>query len=141
MESVLDALKAMGKVSSVELAARLGMERQQVINELWELHKAGVVTKNGLSWELSGGCDQDSEDVGEMPAPKVTEQHMLSAIGERGALTSDELAVLFGVTSRKVASTLAMATGKGRLIRENQNGRFYYRLPDKKLPEPEIAGK
>ncbi|EJQ4758538.1 DUF1627 domain-containing protein [Salmonella enterica] len=133
MESVLDALKAMGKVSSVELAARLGMKRQQVISELWELHKAGVVTKNGLSWELS-------EDTGEMPAPKVTEQHMLRAIGERGALTSDELAALFGVTSRKVASTLAMAISKGRLIRVNQNGKFRYCIPDDNLPaEPKVA--
>ncbi|WP_052137992.1 DUF1627 domain-containing protein [Citrobacter braakii] len=133
METVLKALESMGKASSIELAARLGMERQQVINELWELQKAGVVTKNGLSWSLSGGCDQDSEDVGEMPAPKVTEQHLLGAIGERGPLTADELAALFSVTSRKVVSALAMATKKSRVHRVAKDGRFRYCLPNQHM--------
>ncbi|EHV4314966.1 DUF1627 domain-containing protein [Salmonella enterica] len=45
---------------------------------------------------------------------------------------------MFGITSRKVTSTLAMATGKGRLIREYQNGRYYYSLPGSvSAPAPE----
>ncbi|RWV02590.1 DUF1627 domain-containing protein, partial [Escherichia coli] len=42
---------------------------------------------------------------------------------------ADELATLFGTTSRKVASTLAMAISKGRLIRVNQGGKFRYCIP------------
>jgi Protein of unknown function (DUF1627). len=86
-----------------------------VISELWELEKAGTVTKNGPSWELSGDSDQESDGIGEMPAPKVTEQHLLGTIEERGPLTANELAALFCVTSRKVASTLAMATKKSHV--------------------------
>ena len=41
METVFDALKAMGKATSVELAARLDISREEVLNELWELKKAG----------------------------------------------------------------------------------------------------
>lgn len=162
METVLKALESMGKASSIELAARLGMERQQVINELWELQKAGVVTKNGMSWALSGCPDQKDEDVGEMSASKVTEQHLLGAIEERGPLTADELAALFSVTSRKVVSTLAMATKKSRVHRVAKDGLFRYCFPNQhvvemldhqeagksepqqeaaKLPAPEITAK
>ncbi|EMR0736689.1 DUF1627 domain-containing protein [Citrobacter braakii] len=162
METVLKALESMGKASSIELAARLGMERQQVINELWELQKAGVVTKNSMSWSLSGCPDQKDEDVGEMSASKVTEQHLLGAIEERGPLTADELAALFSVTSRKVVSTLAMATKKSRVHRVAKDGLFRYCFPNQhvvemldhqeagksepqqeaaKLPAPEITAK
>ena len=36
METVFDALKAMGKATSVELAARLDISREEVLNELWD---------------------------------------------------------------------------------------------------------
>lgn len=35
METVFDALKAMGKATSVELAARLDISREEVLNELF----------------------------------------------------------------------------------------------------------
>ncbi|EEW5719522.1 ORF6N domain-containing protein [Escherichia coli] len=46
METVLHALKAMGKANSVELAARIDISREEVLNELWELKKNGVVGKH-----------------------------------------------------------------------------------------------
>ncbi|EES7787055.1 Lrp/AsnC family transcriptional regulator [Escherichia coli] len=45
METVLHALKAMGKANSVELAARIDISREEVLNELWELKKNGVVKR------------------------------------------------------------------------------------------------
>ncbi|EMV5335629.1 hypothetical protein AACL97_005236, partial [Escherichia coli] len=47
METVFDALKAMGKATSVELAARLDISREEAVNELWELKRKGVVDKTG----------------------------------------------------------------------------------------------
>ncbi|EIZ6005085.1 hypothetical protein MQG51_004834 [Escherichia coli] len=46
METVLHALKAMGKANSVELAARIDISREEVLNELWELKKNGVQREN-----------------------------------------------------------------------------------------------
>lgn len=46
METVFDALKAMGKATSVELAERLDISREEVLNELWELKRAGFVDKS-----------------------------------------------------------------------------------------------
>ncbi|EGJ5261060.1 DUF1627 domain-containing protein [Salmonella enterica subsp. enterica serovar Typhimurium] len=58
------------------------------------------------------------------------EPQMLDAIREHGPQTAEDLATLFGITSRKVASTLAMVTGKGRLIRVKQGGKYCYSLPE-----------
>ena len=135
METILKALESMGKASSLELAARLGMERQQVINELWELKNAGVVTKNGPSWSLSDGRELENENVGEMPASRVTEPHLTEALKKHDPQTADELAALFGVTSRKVASTLAMATKKSRVHRVAKDGKYRYCLPKQYIAE------
>lgn len=62
------------------------------------------------------------------------------AWADQQMITADELATLFGTTSRKVASTLAMAISKARLIRVNQNGKFRYCMPGGNLPaEPKAA--
>ncbi|HFF9407555.1 TPA: DUF1627 domain-containing protein [Escherichia coli] len=143
METVFDALKAMGKATSVELAARLDISREEVLNELWELKKAGFVDKSVYTWRVA-----DNNVQQEQPAPaettmatvaKISESDLKATIEQRGPQTADELATLFGITSRKVASTLAMAISKGRLIRVNQNGKFRYCIPGDNLPaEPKV---
>nr|EFD6335695.1 DUF1627 domain-containing protein [Escherichia coli] len=71
---------------------------------------------------------------------KISECDLTATIEQRGPQTADELATLFGTTSRKVASTLAMAISKGRLIRVNQGGKFRYCIPGDNLPaEPKAA--
>ncbi|HBH4653987.1 TPA: DUF1627 domain-containing protein, partial [Escherichia coli] len=45
-----------------------------------------------------------------------------------------------GVSTRKVASTLAVVTATGRLARVNQNGKFRYCMPGENLPvKPKAA--
>ncbi|EFG3022999.1 DUF1627 domain-containing protein [Escherichia coli] len=151
METVLHALKAMGKANSVELAARLDISREEVLNELWELKKNGVVDKTGHTWFLA--VEGESRVTEERPvksetqdmlteevAPKVSADMMIEFISQKGAKTCEEIAGKFGVTTRKVASTLAVVTATGRLARVNQNGKFRYCMPGDKLPaEPKAA--
>ncbi|WP_063116894.1 DUF1627 domain-containing protein [Escherichia coli] len=148
METVFDALKAMGKATSVELAARLDISREEVLNELWELKKAGFVDKSVYTWRVADNNVQQEQPVqAELPeetttatVAKISECDLTATIEQRGPQTADELATLFGTTSRKVASTLAMAISKGRLIRVNQNGKFRYCMPGGNLPaEPKAA--
>ncbi|EGE8182534.1 DUF1627 domain-containing protein [Escherichia coli] len=151
MGTVLHALKAMGKANSVELAARLDISREEVLNELWELKKNGVVDKTGHTWFLAGEGESrvteerpvksEAQDMltGEVEQ-KVTADMMIEFIGQDGAKTCEELAGKFGVSTRKVASTLAVVTATGRLARVNQNGKFRYCIPGADLPaEPEAA--
>ncbi|EZE16592.1 DUF1627 domain-containing protein [Escherichia coli] len=151
METVLHALKTMGKANSVELAARLDISREEVLNELWELKKNGVVDKTGHTWFLAGegesGVTEEQPAQSEVPdvltgevEQKVTADMMIEFIGQDGAKTCEELADKFGVSIRKVASTLAVVTATGRLARVNQNGKFRYCIPGADLPaEPEAA--
>ncbi|WP_218069605.1 DUF1627 domain-containing protein [Escherichia coli] len=156
METVFDALKAMGKATSVELAARLDISREEVLNELWELKKAGFVDKSVYTWRVADNNVQQEQPVqAEQPeetttatVAKISESDLTATIEQRGPQTADELAMLFGTTSRKVASTLAMAISKGRLIRVNQNGKFRYCIPGNNLlvqpentSEVETSGK
>ncbi|EQA3279314.1 DUF1627 domain-containing protein [Escherichia coli] len=151
METVFDALKAMGKATSVELAARLDISREEVLNELWELKRKGVVDKTGHTWFLAGEGESrvteerpvksEAQDMltGEVEQ-KVTADMMIEFIGQDGAKTCEEVADKFGVSIRKVASTLAVVTATGRLARVNQNGKFRYCIPGADLPaEPEAA--
>ena len=148
METVFDALKAMGKATSIELAARLDISREEVLNELWELKKAGFVDKSAYTWRVAdNNVQQEQPAQAELPeetttatVAKISECDLTATIEQRGPQTADELATLFGTTSRKVASTLAMAISKGRLIRVNQGGKFRYCIPGDNLPaEPEAA--
>lgn len=145
METVFDALKAMGKATSVELAARLDISREEVLNELWELKRNGVVDKTGHTWFLAGegesGVTEEQPVQSEAPdvltgvgEQKVTADMMIEFIGQEGAKTCEELAGKFGVSIRKVASTLAVVTSTGRLARVNQNGKFRYCMPSENLP-------
>ncbi len=145
METVFDALKAMGKATSVELATRLDISREEVLNELWELKRNGVVDKTGHTWFLAGEGESrvteerpvksEAQDMltGEVEQ-KVTADMMIEFISQEGAKTCEELAGKFGVSTRKVASTLAVVTATGRLARVNQNGKFRYCMPGNKLP-------
>ncbi|TJR86682.1 DUF1627 domain-containing protein [Escherichia coli] len=151
MGTVLHALKAMGKANSVELAARLDISREEVLNELWELKKNSVVDKTGHTWFLAG--EGESGVTEERPVKseaqdmltreveqKVTADMMIEFIGQDGAKTCEELAGKFGVSTRKVASALAVVTATGRLARVNQNGKFRYCMPGDNLPaEPKAA--
>ncbi|EFT1385943.1 DUF1627 domain-containing protein [Escherichia coli] len=151
METVSDALKALKKASSHVVAARLGISREEDVNELWELKRNGVVDKTGHTWFLAGEGESrvteewpvksEAQDMltGEVEQ-KVTADMMIEFICQDGAKTCEELADKFGVSIRKVASTLAVVTATGRLARVNQNGKFRYCIPGADLPaEPEAA--
>ncbi|CTW76046.1 DUF1627 domain-containing protein [Escherichia coli] len=63
-------------------------------------------------------------------APKVSADMMIEFISQEGVKTCEELAGKFGVSTRKVASTLAVVTATRRLVREISNGKFRYKMPD-----------
>ncbi|HGX8716174.1 TPA: hypothetical protein ACJINS_005045, partial [Escherichia coli] len=92
METVFDALKAMGKATSVELAARLDISREEVLNELWELKRNGVVDKTGHTWFLAGEGESGvtEEQPVQSEAPDV-----LTGVGEQ-KVTADMMIEFIG---------------------------------------------
>ncbi|MDJ6541542.1 DUF1627 domain-containing protein [Salmonella enterica] len=147
METVLDALKAMEKATAREIAARMKTELVDVLVELQQALEDGEVGFEHGYWSLSGIAPAKTVKR-ETPKPeapkestvKIGEPQMLDVIREYGPQTAEDLATLLGITSRKVTSTLAMATGKGRLTRVNRDGKYWYCLPEPEPePEPEAA--
>ncbi|EON1761909.1 DUF1627 domain-containing protein [Escherichia coli] len=136
METVFDALKALKRASSHEIAVRVEISRDDAVTELWKLKRRGEADNKGSMWWLT----QTGESEPVSPVPKVTAQMLIEAIEQHGPQTADELALMFGITSRRANSSLAMAISKGRLIRVNQDGKFRYCIPGADLPaEPEAA--
>ncbi|EJM4066052.1 DUF1627 domain-containing protein [Salmonella enterica] len=132
-ESVIDALKAMDKATSREVAARLAIDHVDTLVMLQdEMERGTVECKNGR-WSVVSAEESESGNTatvtasdtsgnGDKAQGKISEQQMIDVIRKHGQQTAEELATLFGITVRKVASTLAMATSKGRLNRVNQGG-------------------
>ncbi|EEQ5902629.1 DUF1627 domain-containing protein [Escherichia coli O170:H18] len=138
METVSDALKALKRASSHVVAARLGISREEAVNELWKLKRRGEADSKGAMWWLTNAPTEVPEET--VTVTKITEHELTAMISQRGPQTVDDMAMLFSTTSRKVVSTLAYALNKGRLIRVNQNGKFLYCMPGDKLPaEPRVA--
>ncbi|EIF6908947.1 DUF1627 domain-containing protein [Salmonella enterica] len=149
-ESVIDALKAMDKATSREVAARLAIDHVDTLVMLQdEMERGTVECKNGR-WSVVSAEESESGNTttvtasdtrgnGDKAQGKISEQQMIDVIRKHGQQTAEELAMLFGITVRKVASTLAMATSKRRLNRVNQGGKFRYCLPDERLPTTQEA--
>ncbi|EFE94025.1 DUF1627 domain-containing protein [Serratia odorifera] len=132
METIIDALKAMGKASSIEIAARLGLDRQEVIDQLWELKRADEVVQVGQQWAavVAVSGNEKSEVATGMKA-----DDLINIIAKQGSMTAEELAAAAGVTTRRVASSLAMATSCGKIERKSVGGKFRYMLPGKAKSE------
>ncbi len=126
METIIDALKAMGKASSIEIAARLGLDRQEVIDQLWELKRAGEVVQVGQQWAAVGAVSGNEKTE---VATGMKADDLINIIAKKGPMTAEELAATAGVTTRRVASSLAMATSRGKIERKPVGGKFRYMLP------------
>ncbi|EDZ9221005.1 DUF1627 domain-containing protein [Salmonella enterica] len=155
METVLDVLKAMEKASAREIAARMKIEPRDALEMLNEQQEIGTVTFLNGYWLLSGiapartktvKCGTLKPEASKEMTVKIGEQQLTDAIRENGPLTAEDLATMFDVTSRKVVATLANATGKGRLSRVKQDGKFRYCIPEttsapEAVPEYEYVPK
>ncbi|HEY2454115.1 MAG TPA: DUF1627 domain-containing protein [Scandinavium sp.] len=59
METVLQALEAMKKATSLEISRRTGLTQREVINQLWDYKRKGWVVQQGKTW-LSVEPTQDA---------------------------------------------------------------------------------
>ncbi|EOK6327063.1 hypothetical protein MON84_005338, partial [Escherichia coli] len=84
METVFDALKALKKASSHEIAARLEISRDDAVTELWKLKRRGETDNKGSMWWLTSEATE--------AAPKTTAEMLINAIEQHGPQSADELA-------------------------------------------------
>lgn len=130
METVITALGAMKKATSIEIAARTGIEQREVVNQLWDLKRRGLVSQNHKVWSPTDPGPANWDTKSDPLVVKISEVMIADILRQQGAKSTEELATILTTTNRKIASTLAMPISKGRIQRINDNGTFRFTLPD-----------
>lgn len=138
METVLDALKAMGKATAREIAARMKIEPAEVIAMLRESEgRAEIVQVNGY-WKVATGDEKPVKPDTELPV-RVSPRELIALLVEHGPQTAGELAKLAGIESKKIAPTLSFHMTNGRVIREKIDSKFIYSVKPEEPDEPRSA--
>ncbi|HBA8912786.1 TPA: DUF1627 domain-containing protein [Escherichia coli] len=121
MENIVDALKAMGKATSVELAARLQISREEVLNELWELRRSGVVDQNLQVWTLaSDGAQREQKTPAAVYQRDNKEERKLREVvsrQERAPLNRSDILSAFAHCEEMTTAEIATAVGRADSVR------------------------
>ncbi|EJF8031381.1 DUF1627 domain-containing protein [Escherichia coli] len=141
METVLDALKAMGKASYREIAARLVIEPVEALNMLREQREQGNCDFEDGGWSLRAPVKivrkpeiKPTEPLrGEQPTP-VGPGDITALLAERGALTAREVAVVFNRNARGMVSCLVSLAKRGLIQKNGQGDGVTWSLPVTETP-------
>lgn len=138
METVLDALKAMGKATAREIAARLKIEPATALNMLREHEDAGEITQTNGFWVQAIKGVKPTPKPAVTPPVQFTVSDLIKLMVLHGPKTADELARLAGIQSKRVAPMLTHHMTKGRILREKVGTKFVYSVkPDAMAPAAE----
>ena len=162
METVIDVLKAMGKATYREVAARLEIEPVEALNMLREQREQGLCDFFDGGWEVTGGADGKTS-IRSAPAktvlrakilndtPKkplrgeVTEpikpEAIVALLTENGNMDTVALASAVGRDPRGLASNLCLMAKRRYINKIGQGKGVKWGLPDetKIIPEPVFA--
>ena len=162
METVIDVLKAMGKATYREVAARLEIEPVEALNMLREQREQGLCDFFDGGWEVTGGADGKTS-IRSAPAktvlrakilndtPKkplrgeVTEpikpEAIVALLTENGIMDTVVLASAVGRDPRGLASNLCLMAKRRYINKIGQGKGVKWGLPDetKIIPEPVFA--
>lgn len=156
METVLEALKLMGKATAREISARMKIDVREILGILREHEELEQIELVNGWWQLTGSgaktprvkpavpavkvANRKEGPVSPAaPARKINESVLAELMTQHGELTTEQMAKLAGTTVRAVASTLAMPVNKGRVVREKRGNVFHFTLAKPSLAEPEPA--
>jgi ribosomal protein L30/L7E len=137
METVLDALKAMGKASFREIAARMRIEPVEALNMLREYRDQGKCDFVAGSWRLTGSETAPAEKSSpvnvnrpkdEAPA-EVDPDVVRQLLAEHGAMETAALASLVGRNARGMVSVLRSLERAGIVVQNGKGKGVTWSLP------------
>ncbi|WP_213993833.1 DUF1627 domain-containing protein [Sodalis sp. dw_96] len=139
METLLDVIGKMEKATTRDIAVRMQIDIRPALEMLREHEDLGKICQVKGLWQLP---------IAEIPvsAPiplqrieqvAITANNLITIITREGPQTAESLAQMTGATARRIASTLAVATNRGQVLRRNDNGKFYYCLPKQPPVQPD----
>ena len=141
METVLDALKAMGKATYREVSARLKIEPVEALNMLREHRDRGECEFGEGGWWLTGSkpalktestvtpkCAKRTRPHGEELA-EVDPEVVRQLLGENGALKTAEIAVKVGRNARGMVSVMRSFARAGIVVMNGEGKGVTWSLP------------
>ncbi|HKN05501.1 MAG TPA: DUF1627 domain-containing protein [Buttiauxella sp.] len=156
METVIEALNAMGKATAREISARMKIDVREILGMLREHEELEQIELVNGWWQLTDTAtktprvkpvvpavkilnrkERPASSAVAAPARKINESVLAELLAQHGELTTEQMAKLAGTTVRAVASTLAMPVNKGRVVREKRRNVFHFSLAKPTLAEPE----
>lgn len=160
METVIDVLKAMGKASYREVAARLEIEPVEALNMLREQREQGLCDFFDGGWKVTGGVVEKSAMAPQPEKPvfraknlndtpkkplrgEVTEpikpEAIVALLTENGNLDTVALASAVGRDPRGLASNLCLMAKRGHIKKIGQGKGVKWGLPDETTITPAPA--
>lgn len=144
METVLDALKAMGKASCREIAARLDIDHVDAMAMLREQKEQGLCDFEDGGWFLGvrkqspAPAHQAPRQHGEPPAP-VDPDVIRQLLRENGAMNTASLAAAVNRNARGMVSVMLAFERQGIVVKNGEGKGVTWSLPTGAVAEPVAA--
>lgn len=138
METVLDALKAMGKASYREVAARLDIDSVAALTLLREQKEQGLCDFADGGWFLGTAAEQKPKRI----RPKQESQlvgDVLTAMQGMGAVSAIQIAEKLGKSSRALNASLGAMCKDGLVVRHVDGKNITWSLKGDDAPVPASA--
>lgn len=136
MESVIDALKAMGKATYLDVAARLDIEPVEALKMLREQKEEGLCDFFDGSWSVGTAKEHKPKRIRpKQPSPLV--ERVLSAMQGQGAMTANQVAEKLGKGSRALNASLGAMCKDGLVLRHLDGKNITWSLAGEPVIQPE----
>ncbi|EOZ7561861.1 DUF1627 domain-containing protein [Enterobacter hormaechei] len=136
MESVIDALKAMGKATYLDVAARLDIEPVEALKMLREQKEEGLCDFYDGSWSVGTAKEQKSKRIRPKPVSPLMER-VLSAMQGQGAMSSNQVAEKLGKSPRALNASLGAMCKDGLVMRHVDGKNITWSLAGESKIKPE----
>ncbi|EPM3636461.1 DUF1627 domain-containing protein [Enterobacter roggenkampii] len=136
MESVIDALKAMGKATYLDVAARLDIEPVEALKMLREQKEEGLCDFFDGSWSVGTAKEHKTKRIRpKQPSPLV--ERVLSAMQGQGAMAANQVAEKLGKGSRALNASLGAMCKDGLVLRHVDGKNITWSLAGEPAKQPE----
>ncbi|MBT1949052.1 DUF1627 domain-containing protein [Enterobacter kobei] len=136
MESVIDALKAMGKATYLDVAARLDIEPVEALKMLREQKEEGLCDFFDGSWSVGTAKEQKPKRIRPKQVSPLVER-VLSAMQGQGAMTANQVAEKLGKGSRALNASLGAMCKDGLILRHVDGKNITWSLAGEPAIQPE----
>lgn len=136
METVLDALKAMGKATYLDVAARLDIEPVEALKMLREQKEEGLCDFFDGSWSIGTAKEHQPKRIRpKQPSPLV--ERVLAAMQGQGAMSANQVAEKLGKGSRALNASLGAMCKDGLVLRHVDGKNITWSLAGEPAIQPE----